>query len=140
MERQQDKTKATALCWKGKNLIWSRATRFRGFAGHTRSAELVTFLFDESGVCVHVNFAGEHEVEFDGVVAEKFAVDAGPEQAAIGADVDFGDPQMDGGLEVGWREAAGGGVDLAAGGVDAAGFFRWGGGGVGRGHGGTPAQ
>lgn len=98
-----------------------------GVVGLVGGAEEAIFLIDEVCVFGHKDFTGASEVEFFGVVAEELAMDAAPDEAAIGIDIDFGDAELGGGEELGCVHAFGAG-DMAAGGVDAC-DFAWGDGG-----------
>src|SRR5450432_2432923 len=53
-------------------------------------AEFLILVRDEVGVLLDENLARRPKVELFGMVAEEFAVDACPDQAAIGIDVHFG--------------------------------------------------
>ena len=72
---------------------------------------------DEFRVFLDEDFAGWAEIEIAGLVAEVFAMDAGPDEAAVGVDVNLGDTTFGGGKVFVYIDAHGTG-DLAAGGVD----------------------
>src|SRR6478735_613373 len=73
---------------------------------------------DELRVFLDEDLTRRAEIELLRVVAEVLAVDAGPDQAAVGIDVDLGDAELGGGkVLVGVDTDRAG--DLAAGGVDA---------------------
>ena len=84
---------------------------------------------DELGVFSDEDLAGRAEVEIGGLVAEVLAVDAGPDEAAVGIDVDLSDAEFGGG-EVFVHVDAHGAGDVAAGGVDAGDLILWDGGGA----------
>lgn len=46
---------------------------------------------DEFCIFLHENLARRAEVELRGLVAEEFAMHAGPDEAAVGIDIDLGD-------------------------------------------------
>ena len=63
---------------------------------------------DELGVFLDEDLARGTEIELAGIVAEELAVDAGPDQAAVGVDVDLGHAELGGGQIFVLVHAAGG--------------------------------
>ncbi len=78
---------------------------------------------DELGVFVHERVARRAEIELARMIAEKFAVHARPDEAAVGVDVDLGHAELGGGQVFVFIDAARAGVERAAGRVDAADLF-----------------
>ena len=83
----------------------------------TGGAEEHVFIGDELGVFVHEDLPDRAQVEVFRVIAEVFAMDAGPDEAAVGIDIDFGDAELRGGEELG-RVDAFRAEEFTAGGVD----------------------
>src|SRR5437764_15489393 len=88
-------------------ISWVSIWEPESLRGHARGAELLTLAFHERGVLAHVGLAGYHEVKFAGPVPEKLAMDPGPNEPAVGADVDLGNSEADHRLEFGRRDATG---------------------------------
>lgn len=78
---------------------------------------------DEFRVLVDEDFPGRPKIKLLGMVAEKFPMHAGPDKPAVGVDVDFGDAKLGRWQVFIFIHAAGGRVELAAGGVDSFDFF-----------------
>src|SRR5581483_879207 len=93
-----------------------RLTQRRNLAG---AAEQLVAAGDELGVFLHENLPGGAEIELCRLVAEKFAMNAGPDEAAFGVDIDLSHAARGGGKVLVDVHAHGAGVELAAGGVDA---------------------
>ena len=66
------------------------------FVKVTGAAEHVILVRNHLGVFVHKRHADVAEVELLGVVAEELAVDAGPDEPAVGIDIDFADAHLGG--------------------------------------------
>jgi len=49
---------------------------------------------DEISVSLHEDLARRAEVEFRGLIPKKLAVDPGPDEPAIGVDVDLGNAEL----------------------------------------------
>ena len=60
------------------------------------TAQFLVLVGDEPGVFVHEDFAGFSQIEVLRIVAEAFAMNATPDQAAVGVDVDLGDAEFGG--------------------------------------------
>ena len=87
----------------------------------TGTAEENVAAGDEFGVFGDEDLAGWAEIELGGLVAEELAVNAGPNEAAVGVDVDLGDAEFGGGQVFVDVNSHGAG-DGAAGGIDAGDF------------------
>src|ERR1041384_1316566 len=106
---------------KAKSSLQTGANRVDLIGG----AELLVLVRNEIRVGLHEDFAGRTEIELGRFVAEKFAVDAGPDEAAVGIDVDLGDTQLGGRKVFVFIHAARARVELPTGGVNALNFFHW---------------
>ena len=84
---------------------------------------------DEVGIFGHEDLADGAEVEGFRMIAEVFAVDAGPDQTAISVDVDLGHAEFRGLQELVVVNTLGTGK-VSAGGIDAGNFFLRNGGGT----------
>src|SRR5579885_767163 len=93
-----------------------RLTQRRNLSG---AAEQLVAAGDKLGVFLHENLPGRAEIELGRLVAEKFAMNAGPDEAAVGVDIDLGHAELGGGKVLVDVHAHRAGVELAAGGVDA---------------------
>src|SRR5690606_37681605 len=60
----------------------------------TGAAEELVAARDELRVLLNEDLARRAEIELRGVIAEVLAVDAGPDEAAVGVDVDLGDTAL----------------------------------------------
>ena len=85
----------------------------------TGTAKIFILVGNEVGIFLHEDFAGFTQVEDLGVVAEHLAVDTGPDQPAVGVDVDFGHAQRNSVFELVGVYALGPNRHFAACGIDA---------------------
>src|SRR5688572_12584397 len=85
--------------------------------------ELLILVRDEFRVFLDEDFTWRTKIEFRGVIPEIFAMDARPDETAIGIDVHFGDAELGGWKVLFLVHPAGGGIELTAGRVDPLHFF-----------------
>ncbi len=103
----------------GVSLFTQRGANLGDATGGT---ELDAPADDKFGVFLDEDFAGRTEIEFGGFVAEEFAVDAGPDEAAVGVDIHFGDAEFGGGQVFIFVHADSGRINRAASRIDASHF------------------
>ena len=82
-------------------------------------AEFPVLMGDKLRVFLDEDFAGRAEIKFFGFVPEKFAVNAGPDQAPVSIDVHLGHSQFGRGQVFLFIHATSGRIEFATGGVDA---------------------
>ena len=93
--------KAPPVDWavpEGLGLLLVREASGAAIVELAGGTEKDILLGDELGVLGHKDLAGVAQVELLGMVAEELAVDAAPDETAVGVDIDLGDTEF-GGLE-----------------------------------------
>src|SRR3954466_10937843 len=78
------------MSYRGRLAFHARANRVQ-LASRT---EFLVLAGDEIRIGLHENLSGRPEVEFSRLVAEKFAMNAGPNKPAVGVDVHFGHAKL----------------------------------------------
>ncbi len=95
------------------------------FADNTKltcAAQVIVLFANKFGVFFHKDLARFAQVKSFGVVAEEFAVNASPNQAAVSVNINFGYPKQGSSFKLG-RVNTFGAQDLTASVIDAFNFF-----------------
>ena len=87
--------------------IWLTTWELGSLRRHAGCAELLALPFHERGVLSHVDLAGYHEVKLAGMVPEKLAMDPGPNEPPVCADIDLGNSEADHRFQFGRGDPAG---------------------------------